>query len=71
MKRKLKYVKILFGGGGGVRLMSQSLPFDLRPSVYGMNKLSLQTMTNQIRHGDPSTSWLIHIIDRCSCKIQM
>lgn len=29
------------------------------------------TMAHQIRHGDPSTSWLVHIIDRCSCKIQM
>ena len=32
MKRKLKYVKILFGGGGGGRLISQSLLFDHGPS---------------------------------------
>ena len=61
----------LFGGGGGGELISQSLLFGLGPSVYGMNKFSLQIMTNQIRHGDPSTSWLVHIIDQCSCKIRM
>ena len=60
---------IIWGGEEEGGLMSQSLPFDLGPSVYGVSKFSLQIMTNQIRHGDPSTSWLVHMIDRCSCKI--